>query len=198
MCRLRDFNGRGDKGQGHRQDREDQENAKGEEVPTKPPNPIVARSRSEKQMPYIPENACWYIAEIVEEINVEDSPESVVHRNLVLIKANSPNDAYEKALDLGRQSEASYNNPKGKKVTVRFVGLRELCVVYDELDHGAELMYTEEIGLSAEDVAKLASPKDQLSIFHDQPPAPETLDYSALDVVAEANEILADRARRTV
>ena len=40
-------------------------------------------------MAYIPEDAKWYLADIVLEITIEDDPRNVVHTNLVLISADS-------------------------------------------------------------------------------------------------------------
>jgi hypothetical protein len=52
-------------------------------------------------MGFVPKNAEWYLAEIVEELTVADDPRNVVWRNLTLVHANSPEDAYEQALRLG-------------------------------------------------------------------------------------------------
>jgi hypothetical protein len=51
---------------------------------------------------YVPNNAEWYLAELVQELVVADDPRNVIWRNLTLIHASSPDDAYEKALGLGR------------------------------------------------------------------------------------------------
>lgn len=52
-------------------------------------------------MGYIPKSAKWYLADIVQQITVEGDPRSVVHTNLVFVRADSPEEAYEKALELG-------------------------------------------------------------------------------------------------
>jgi hypothetical protein len=92
-------------------------------------------------MVYVPEGAGWYVAEIIEEITVGGDPRNVVHRNLVLIRADSPDEAYTKALEVGGQHEGSYTNPDGRLVSTSFRGLSHLDVVHDGLEHGAELMY---------------------------------------------------------
>jgi len=61
-------------------------------------------------------------AELVEEITVEDDPRNVVHQNLVLIRAVSADEAYEKARKIGKDGETSYDNPSGKAVRIRFRG----------------------------------------------------------------------------
>jgi len=60
---------------------------------------------------YIPENAKWYLAALIKEIVVEGDSRNVVHKNLVLVRADSPEQAYQNALDLGKQSEICYENP---------------------------------------------------------------------------------------
>ena len=45
-------------------------------------------------MAFIPADAKWYLAEIVEQISVEGDPRSVIHTNLVLVRADSPDEAY--------------------------------------------------------------------------------------------------------
>jgi len=94
-------------------------------------------------MAYIPQNAEWYIAEIVEEVTVEGDPRNVVHRDLVLIQARSPEEAYDRTIEVGKQGESAYQNPAGKHVAIKFRGSCELSVVHDDLEHGAELRYRE-------------------------------------------------------
>jgi Domain of unknown function (DUF4288) len=135
-------------------------------------------------MGYVPADAKWYLADIVEEIKVQRDPRNVVHTNLVLIRADSPEEAYEKAFEIGKQKDDSYENPEGKLVTCSFRGLRDLNVIYDELEHGAELLYEEQIDMDETAVQKWISPREDLGVF-----APirrsERPDYRAGDVVRE-------------
>jgi len=98
-------------------------------------------------MSYIPANAKWYPADIVEQIVVEGDPRNIVHTNTVLVRADSPEDACAKANELGLRGQLSFENPEGKKVTITCRGLLDLTVIHDELEHGAELTYTEEIDM---------------------------------------------------
>ena len=116
-------------------------------------------------MAYIPADAKWYVAEIVEEYTIEGEPNNVVHTNLVLIRANSPEEAYDRAMLLGKEGEVIYENPEGKKVTLRFRGLRDLNVVHGELQHGTELIYEERIGMSQPEIDKLISRREDLGVF---------------------------------
>jgi hypothetical protein len=85
-------------------------------------------------MAYVPNDAKWYLAWLVLEIIVEDDPRNIVHINLMLIRADSPGEAYEKAIELGKESEISYENPDGKSVVHVFRGIRDLNVIHDELE----------------------------------------------------------------
>jgi hypothetical protein len=138
-------------------------------------------------MGYIPKSAKWYLAEIVEQITVEGDPRNVVHTNLVLVGADSPEDAYQKAIDLGTAGEQSYENPDGKNVTVRFRGLHDLNVIHDELEHGAELIYSESTNLDDAAIGQWVSPKEKLGVF--LPITPSTgPDYRSRDVVEQLYE----------
>ncbi len=141
-------------------------------------------------MGHIPEGAHWYVAEILEEISVEGAAKKVVHRNLVLVDADSPDQAYERAVELGKQGESSYRNPEGRNVLARFLGLADLSVVYDELEHGAELAYTEQLVRSDEDTSHLVRPRSQLSIFRNRDELSTSLDYSDRVIVDQAKELL--------
>lgn len=116
-------------------------------------------------MGYIPQDAKWYLADIVEQISVEGDSRNVVHTNLVLVRADSPEEAYQKALDLGMAAEQSFENPQGNLVTIHFRGLRDLNVIHDDLEHGAELSFQEELGMEEAEIAEWVRPKEELGVF---------------------------------
>ncbi len=117
-------------------------------------------------MAYIPKDAEWYIADIVIEINVEDESENILHVNTTLIQANSPEEAYKKAIKLGKENEEEpYKNPSGKIVTTIFKGLDNLDVIHDKLEHGAELYFTQYTNISIDDMNNYVKPKEKLSVF---------------------------------
>ncbi len=116
-------------------------------------------------MSYIPEDAQWYVADIIEEMRIEADPRNVVHINTVLVRANSPDEAYQRALELGQEAEYCYENTDGRMVSVIFRGLGQLSVVHDELEHGAELLYREKIDFPEEEIRSLVAPKEQLGVF---------------------------------
>ncbi|MGH9767019.1 MAG: DUF4288 domain-containing protein [Blastocatellia bacterium] len=116
-------------------------------------------------MAYIPKDAKWYLAWIVQEITVEGDPRNIIHINEILIRADSPDDAYVRALELGKQAEMTYENPDGQRVVSAFLGLQDLQVIHDELEHGAELSYREKIDVSDEEIERMISAKDELGVF---------------------------------
>lgn len=118
-------------------------------------------------MGHIPADARWYFADVVIEHVIEDEPRNVVHINTLLVRASSPERAYKRALELGREAEQEYKNTDGKMVRVTFRGLRDLSVIYEDLRSGSELIYQERVGQTEEQVAQLISPKEELGVFED-------------------------------
>ena len=121
-------------------------------------------------MGHIPQDAEWYIADLIMEITVHGASANVVHRNLTLIHAKSPEEAYEKANKVGITSETSYNNPKGQFVEIRFRGIAKLDVICEQLEDGAELAFEELKGVSSQDIERMIPPKGRLDVF--VPPTP--------------------------
>ena len=143
-------------------------------------------------MGYIPENVEWFIAELVIEIIVHGGRSNVVHRNLILVNALSPEEAYEKAIQHGRDdNETDYMNVSGQKVEIRFRGISKLDVVYDPLEDGAELYFEEQLAVSESDILNMIPAKEDLDVF--RPPRPSIdrdPDYRSKDVVEQAVKML--------
>lgn len=135
-------------------------------------------------MAFKPKDANWYLVWLVEEIIVEDDPRNIVHTNLMLVRADSPDEAYEKAIELGKESEISYENPDGKSVVHVFRGIKDLNVIHDELEHGAELNYEERIGVSNDEIERMVPPKEQLTIFRPDEVS-ENPNYMPKDIAEE-------------
>jgi hypothetical protein len=114
--------------------------------------------------------------------------------NFCLVEAADALTAYSRACALGRSHEMEYKNPAGKLVAIKFLGLRELNVVHDALEDGAELLYSEHIGLSDSESRALVRPRSRLAPFRPRRPSPGP-DYRDGEVLAEA-ERLVRRMRR--
>lgn len=128
-------------------------------------------------------NSGWYVAEIVEEITVQDDPRNVVHQNLVLVRANSADEAYEKANKVGKNGETSYDNPSGQAVKIRFRGLSKLEELEEELEDGVEITFRSKVGVSERKLRSLVLPRNRLAAFR-PPEQAEGPDYSSREVLA--------------
>ena len=139
-------------------------------------------------MGFIPRDAIWHIAEEVLEITVEGATQNVVHINYLLVRAESPEDAYEKALRLGAEHETMYLNEDKKEVNISFRGLRDLTVIHEALEHGSELLYEEKLGISKEALDRLVQPKESLSVFK---PIEKSLgpDYASAEMLRAARKL---------
>ncbi|MEO7885186.1 MAG: DUF4288 domain-containing protein [Polaromonas sp.] len=141
-------------------------------------------------MAYIPSDTEWYLADLIIEIRVEKDPRCVVHINTVLVHANSPTDAYEKALTLGaEQASSTYLNPAGQRVNSRFIGLKDLAVIHEKLEHGAELFFVERTDFQPGDASSLAQTKEKLSVFLDAEPS-VGVDYSSGQIAEDYKKII--------
>ena len=119
-------------------------------------------------MAYVPKDARWYLADLVLELTVEGDPRNLVHVNIRLIEADSPERAYEKAIALGRDCEQVYTNTAGREVRVTFRGLRELNVIHDELKDGAELTFEESTAAPEAQLAAWLRPRGMLAVFRER------------------------------
>jgi hypothetical protein len=144
-------------------------------------------------MAYIPKDAKWFVAELVMECRIEEEPCNVVHVNIVLVRADSSEEAFEKAEQLGREGEVSYLNSTNQKIVWIYRGLRDLNVIHDELEHGAELMFEEKIDVSEDAVQDMITTKSQLNIFR-----PDDLgnasrpNYGCKEIMEEALRMVSD------
>jgi catechol 2,3-dioxygenase-like lactoylglutathione lyase family enzyme len=134
----------------------------------------------------------WYLADLVVRFDVQDDPRGVVHINRCLIEAHDAEEAFVKAMALGKEYDQQYPNPAGKEVRGRFLGLFDLLEIYEPLEDGSEIAYEERIGVSDLEARRLVSTRDQLGVFRKEfPSAPP--DYSAADIIHEVDDILPPR-----
>jgi uncharacterized protein (DUF2384 family) len=86
-----------------------------------------------------PDTDRWYIAELTEEVTLEGDSQNLVHKKTRVIFADSPEDAYEKALAMVTEHEVSYLNEHHKAIRTRFWGLRELTLSNEDMDRAGML-----------------------------------------------------------
>ncbi len=89
--------------------------------------------------------------------------ERTVWENLILIKAKNPRQAYQKAIEHGRASEQAVRID-GEDGLCKFRGLRDLTLVYDKLEDGAELEWRV-LRISPGKIGRLVTRKEKLQAF---------------------------------
>jgi len=116
-------------------------------------------------MPHSPESATrWYIAELTEEVTLEGDPDNMVHKKTRVIFADSPQDAYEKALTMITEHEISYLNQHHKAIRTRFWGLRELDLSNEDMDR-AGMLPQERKGAARRKNSTGLSPEQQFALL---------------------------------
>lgn len=141
---------------------------------------------------FVPIASKWFLAQVVVELRVEKEPGVVGHINYHLIRANSAQGAYRKAVKVGRHNDNTHVNRNGHRVTARFLGLRELTPVWDEdPGDGAEVYYEEVDAPGPSPIRRLVRPKRQLSAFLPIQPRTSGPDYGSRDIEAEARALAA-------
>ena len=117
----------------------------------------------------------WWVASYIERFEYFDENKSNIARrclaweNTVLIRARSREQAYRKAVALGRQSNGNegWNSETKRRGAWRFEGLTELLPVYEELIDGAEIFWKEHENRTVKTIKSLVKRKGNLTVFDD-------------------------------
>jgi catechol 2,3-dioxygenase-like lactoylglutathione lyase family enzyme len=130
----------------------------------------------------------WWLADVVLRVMVEGEAQAA-HVNLHLVRAANADEAYAKAVELGRESEDDYVRSDGRRVRTSWVGLASLNRVHEPLDDGAELGFAEQRAISDAALARLVRPREELAAFGgaplaDEAPAIVTLDHAQIMIAA--------------
>lgn len=137
----------------------------------------------------------WYVAEIVMEVKTEGESLSVINVKYVLIHANSPEDAFDEAEEIGKSNEDSYIGPGDQKITWIYHGLRDLSAVYEDLENGSELLIEEEASVSLEEIREVVAEKMQLNVFKARS---RRVPVASIEDVDNLKDIVFDTLRRTI
>jgi hypothetical protein len=139
----------------------------------------------------------WFLAELVMKITVADDPRNVVHQNLVLIRADSADEAYKKAVQFGKNEEISYDNPAGKAVHSCFEGVSDLIDIIDDLYDGAELDFHYTVAMPEEKMQSLVPPRERLRAFL-PPRRAEGPNYTSAEIMAKVARMMeAERKKKS-
>lgn len=114
------------------------------------------------------ENRNWYIAEIIEKCEPLDRNEKQDLRRVTtwgnhhLIKANSAEKAYEKAIKIGKEAEYQFTNTDKVEMEWIFVGIAELVPIHEDIEDGAEIMWTDYGFISERKTKRFALTKEEI------------------------------------
>jgi hypothetical protein len=107
-----------------------------------------------------------YIAELVQECRVQGIKRSLVWVNIHIIKAKSAEEAYAKAIKLGREHNSKYKaGEDARPASWTFRGLRQLLPVYEKIADGSEIMFEGHEDIKPSEVKKMVRPKRKLVAF---------------------------------
>jgi predicted nucleotidyltransferase len=93
-------------------------------------------------------------------------------------------------MELGSDCEMEYLNPEDKKVTSLFRGLKNLLLIYDKLEDGAELVYEEEFDVPEETIQEWVTPKERLVVFAPRPKGIDKPNNACKEIQEEAIAML--------
>ncbi len=123
---------------------------------------------------WIPNDIEWFLAEVVQQFTFGNGDPPSVWVNTLLIKASSLEEGYEKAMVEGKRYDDDYLNSDGVEVKSRFRGLRDLLLIYETLEHGAEVLWQEFDDLTEEQIEGMITPKKELGAFITHGPEDES------------------------
>jgi len=85
------------------------------------------------------------------------------------LKARDREEAYTRAVELGSDNHSTFESPDGKK-TGRWVfeGLTSLLPIYEELEDGSEIMWTQHENRTVRKIRSLVKSKQELEAFDDE------------------------------
>lgn len=82
--------------------------------------------------------------------------------NHILIKANSVDKAFDKAVKIGKEGEYKFLNTENIEMQWVFVGIGELLPIYENIEDGAELMWKDYGYISNKRTMRMAYEKSEI------------------------------------
>ena len=113
----------------------------------------------------------WYISHEIlgfEKSNKNEVAEHLtIWENLILIRANDPEEAYQKSIAHGRLQEEPVEID-GEEGYCKFLGLKNLFLIYDQIEDGIELEWYER-EISVNELSTIIKIKENLHAFNLEP-----------------------------
>jgi hypothetical protein len=116
-------------------------------------------------------NGDWYLVEIIEKYEpiatdkTKELRRVTTYGNYHLINATTPSQAYDKAVKIGKTSNYKFTNSHKLKMKSEFLGIGDLLPIHDNLEDGAEIMWTNYGFISAKNSEKKVRSKKELINF---------------------------------
>lgn len=110
----------------------------------------------------------WFLVEIIERCEPVDSNKKqdlrrcIVWGNYHLIRATSPDKAFDKAEKLGKSGSSKFTNSDKLKMKWEFVGIGDIIPIYEDIEDKAEIMWTDYGFISARRSDRFAKTKTEL------------------------------------
>jgi hypothetical protein len=125
----------------------------------------MPRLHSRNRSPY----GWWIATEVVQFVpegrrTTDSNRRFLVWENTRLIRAKDRDEAYEKAIEIGRAGMPG----EADRGEWRFVGISVLLPIYEKLDDGAEIIWDDRGMMSARRIKSLVKKKRDLSVFDDR------------------------------
>lgn len=113
----------------------------------------------------------WYVAsylirfvELNESGNNDPEKRFIAWENTIIIQAKNLEDAYDKVIEEVKYQTKPYKGgPEGVPVQWVFEGVTELLPIYEELEHGAEIMYREHNPTKLKNLRKAVKQRDEFA-----------------------------------
>ncbi len=113
----------------------------------------------------------WYVAQLVIESRVEGVPEPILMIESVLLQAESPDVAYNKAMARCASSDHGYRNKTGAPVVQRYLGIHDIEDLQAERMEDEQVLLMQILPTAPQyDARLLLRSKSELSLFGGESP----------------------------
>jgi len=116
----------------------------------------------------------WWTATTIEKFSFDDCKEETyeIWKNTIIVKASDREEAYEKAIAYGNNSDTLAESwvceKTGRTGSWSFEGLSSLLPIYDEFcENGSEIVF-DKTHLSQPELECLVKKKEDLEVFNDK------------------------------
>ena len=115
------------------------------------------------------QNKDWYIVEIIEKLEpvardeTNDLRRVTTWGNCHLIKAESKEEAYNKAEKIGKEGEYNFINADKREMEWIYVGIGDVLLIHEDIEDGAEIMWTDYGAISNRRALRIARSKEILT-----------------------------------